>query len=165
MRKLMWFTLGFGAACGLCVSAVPGGRRIWLTVGALGLMILAAVMGRRLPVFRRAAVVILGCAMGFAWFSLFDGFYLRTAAERDSLTHDAVIRASDYSYETDYGMAVDGTESPTACVPIWRRVNPSGRGTRCPARSVSGLPPRRANMAEPTTPERAFSFWHTRRMG
>ena len=28
MRKLMWFTLGFGAACGLCVSAVPGGRRI-----------------------------------------------------------------------------------------------------------------------------------------
>ena len=109
MRKLMWFTLGFGAACGLCVSAVPGGRRIWLTVGALGLMILAAVMGRRLPVFRRAAVVFLGCAMGFAWFSLFDGFYLRTAAERDSLTYDAVIRATDYSYETDYGMAVDGT--------------------------------------------------------
>lgn len=109
MRKLMWFTLGFGAVCGLCVYAVPGGWRIWLTAAALGLMVFAAVMGRRLPVFRRAAVVILGCAMGFAWFSLFDGFYLRTAAERDSLTHDAVIRASDYSYETDYGMAVDGT--------------------------------------------------------
>lgn len=105
MRKLMWFTLGFGAACGLCAYVLP---KEMLLLAAL----CAAVLGAGAALFARkprAAAAIFGFAMGFGWFFLYYVLSLNTAVEMDALTRNVSIRVTDYSYETAYGTGVDGT--------------------------------------------------------
>lgn len=109
MRRLVWFSLGFGAACCLCAYALTGSIQIALAAAASGLALLTVIAGRRYSIFRRLSVALLGFAAGMSWFSLYDGFYLNTATGMDGKTMNAVIRASDYSYETAYGIGVDGT--------------------------------------------------------
>ncbi|MDD5864812.1 MAG: DNA internalization-related competence protein ComEC/Rec2 [Firmicutes bacterium] len=109
MRKLMWVTLGFGAVCGLCAYGVPSGWRLGLLAAAAGLAVLTGMLCKRRQGLRRAAAALLGCMLGLAWFSLFDRAYLRTADQLDGKTREVVIRAADFSYETDYGRAVNGT--------------------------------------------------------
>ncbi|MGM9550094.1 MAG: DNA internalization-related competence protein ComEC/Rec2 [Faecousia sp.] len=108
MRKLMWFTLGFGMVCCLCVYVLPGGFLIPLAAVTGVLAVLAVATGGRLVCIRRAAVTLLGCAVGLSWFSLFHGLYLNAVGTLDGQTQSAVIRAADYSYVTAYGMGVDG---------------------------------------------------------
>ena len=109
MRKLVWFSLGFGAACCLCAYVLTGSVRVILTVAGGVLTLLTAIAGRKYIWFRRVAAVFLGFAAGMGWFTLYDGFYLSAAGAMDGKTADAVIRVSDYSYETAYGIGVDGT--------------------------------------------------------
>ena len=109
MRRLVWFSLGFGAACCLCAYALTGSIRIALAAAAGGLTLLTVITGRRYVSFRRLAAALLGFTAGMGWFALYDGFYLNTASALDGKTINAVIRASDYSYETAYGVGVDGT--------------------------------------------------------
>ena len=109
MRKLVWFSLGFGAACCLCAYVLTGNVRVVLTVAGGVLTLLTAIAGRKFTLFRRIAAILLGFAMGMGWFTLYDGFYLSAAGTMDGKTADAVIRVSDYSYETAYGIGVDGT--------------------------------------------------------
>jgi len=109
MRKLVWFSLGFGAACCLCAYVLTGSARIALAVAGGVLTIFAAIAGRKYTWFRRVAAILFGLAMGMGWFTLYDGFYLSAAGAMDGKTANAVIRASDYSYETAYGIGVDGT--------------------------------------------------------
>ncbi len=73
------------------------------------LTLFAAIAGRKFALFRRIAAVLLGFAMGVGWFILYDGFYLNAAGTMDGKTANAVIRVSDYSYETAYGIGVDGS--------------------------------------------------------
>ena len=108
MRKLVWFSLGFGAACCLCAYVLTGSARIALAVAGGVLTLLTAIAGRKFTLFRRIAAVLLGFAMGMGWFILYDGFYLNAAGTMDGKTANAVIRVSDYSYETAYGIGVDG---------------------------------------------------------
>lgn len=106
MRKLMWFTLGFTASCVTAVYLVSGD---WLV--ALSLFALLAACGLcflKSKVSRVAAVLLFGLAFGFCWFWGYDAFYLQTARKYDGQTVTASIEISDYSYETDYGMAADG---------------------------------------------------------
>ena len=108
MRKLMWFALGFAGACALGAYVLPG-QLLW--AAALWLLPLAAAavfLRRKRAGLRRAAMVFLGCALGFAWFSLYYSLYLDTAVSLDAQTHSCTIRAADYSYQTTYGTAVDG---------------------------------------------------------
>lgn len=102
----MYFTIGFAAACGLCayVESDP----IRLTAIAI-LLCLSALAGNNARPMQRAALVLLGCTAGFLWFSKYYGVYLNTAVSVDGLTQTAEIRAADYSYETTYGTAFDGT--------------------------------------------------------
>lgn len=109
MRKLLYFSLGFGAACALCAYGLP---QAWLG----GLMLCAviftagfAVLGRRWKPIRRVVLLFLGCAIGFFWFSRYYGTYLNAAVALDGETGTVTIRTSDYSYETAYGVGVDGT--------------------------------------------------------
>lgn len=108
MRKLMWFTIGFGAACVLCAY-------LWLTQGLwFPILILAAafvaavLVSRRVKWFRCVAAVCLGCAAGLLWFQLYSTYYLSLAAELDGKLADTTAYCTDYSYETDYGTAVEG---------------------------------------------------------
>ena len=108
MRKLMWFTLGLGAACALCAY-------LWLTedlwipvlfMGALSVVML--LFTGRVKWLRCVATVCLGCATGFLWFGGYSLWYLAPAAQFDGKTIPTCITGTDYSYETAYGTAVDG---------------------------------------------------------
>ena len=109
MRKLMWFSLGFAAACCLCAYVLSGEIVIPMLAAAGAAALITAIIGGKYGVFRRIALAFLGVAAGMCWFSLFDGFYLNAAETLDGRTVDAVIRVSDYGYETKYGVGADGT--------------------------------------------------------
>ena len=79
MRKLVWFSLGFGAACCLCAYVITGSTRVILAAAVGFLTLFAAIAGRKFALFRRIAAVLLGFAMGVGWFILYDGFYLNAA--------------------------------------------------------------------------------------
>ena len=108
MRKLMWFTLGFGGACALCAY-------FWITEGLLlPALILAVLFGAFLTAgswvkwLRIAAALCLGCAVGLGWFQIYASGYLSLAAELDGKIADVTARCTDYGYQTDYGTAVEG---------------------------------------------------------
>ena len=107
MRKLMWFTIGFGAACALCawVWEVP----LWCTAVPAVLTMGLMIAGKRVRWMKRAAAVLLGLAAGFGWFEAYSVFYLDAATALDEQTVGATAQCSDYGYETDYGTAVDAT--------------------------------------------------------
>lgn len=106
MRKLMWFTIGFTAACVIGVYFLSG---LWL--GLIGLFCLVAFLpmlfiGRK-PA-KIVAAVLLGCIVGFAWLWGYDGFYLSSPRSVDGETLSLAVTASDYSYATNYGQAFEG---------------------------------------------------------
>lgn len=103
MRKLMWFSLGFGAACVLGVWLLPV---TFLIPCAVFSGILAALMKR--VELRRLAMVLLGCCVGLGWYLGFQKYYLIPAHAMDGITIETTVTATDYSYETDYGLGVDG---------------------------------------------------------
>lgn len=107
MRKLMWFAIGFGAACAfgayfygdwlLCAGAV-----------AAAAALVFAVVTRWIRPIRSVAVLAMGAAIGFCWFYLYDTIQLTNARQLDGQTERITVIVRDYSYETDYGTAVDG---------------------------------------------------------
>ena len=107
MRKLMWFTLGFSAACFLCAY-------LWLTEGLwIPALITAAlftgtwILSRKFKWIRCAAAVFLGCAAGFLWFQIYSGSYLSQVCLYEGQTRNISAYCTDYGYETDYGTAVE----------------------------------------------------------
>ena len=108
MRKLMWFTIGFAAACGLCAY---GQNRIWILPAALIAVILSIVfvaVGKRKKYLRPAIAVLVGCVTGLAWFGGYYLIYLRPLTLLDGQEVPLTITAADYSYETSYGIGVEG---------------------------------------------------------
>ena len=107
MRKLMCFTLGFGAACAFgAYFYVP-----WLLYGSLAMLALAIVLliGMRFyQPLRIGGAIFLGIAVGLGWFWFYDGIYLQNARAIDGTTQTVTVVATDYSYDTSYGCAVDG---------------------------------------------------------
>ena len=108
MRKLMLFTMGFGAACAFCAY-------LWITEGLLlaamcfsALFALLLAGSHWIKVLRIPAVVALGIALGLGWFQLYSANYLSLAAELDGKIADVTAQCTDYSYLTDYGTAVEG---------------------------------------------------------
>lgn len=106
MRRLMWFTLGFGAAC-----AVGGYfHHVILWIPALVAAVCFAgllFLWQKWNWIRPVAAVLLGLCAGCLWFWSYDTAVLNVAKSVDEtiVVVDAV--ASDYSYQTDYGIAVD----------------------------------------------------------
>lgn len=108
MRKLVWFTIGFAAAS--LAGVVLYGQ--WLLLGAALMLVLAgvlAVLGKKYEKSRLPLLIALGCAVGFCWFGLYDNLFVLIPRVADGQTLRVTIEASDYSYETDYGSAVEGT--------------------------------------------------------
>lgn len=107
MRKLMWFTLGFGASCALGVYLYLDS--FWLLLIPSILVMAAAfwLKGKR-KFLRPVAAVALGAAVGIVWFLGYNAIYLQNAREVDGQTVDLTAVASDYSYDTAYGAAVEG---------------------------------------------------------
>ena len=108
MRKLMWFTLGLGAACAFCAYT-------WIDSGILLLSILFAVLflagflvSRKYGCFKSVAVCCMGICAGLLWFHVFSSTYLSAVSPVDGAMGDVTARCTDYSYETEYGSAVEG---------------------------------------------------------
>lgn len=102
MRKLMWFTIGFAAAC---AAGVYFGIGVWL--GILCAVLAFPLFFLKRPLCLLIAVVLLGGAVGAVWTWGYSTYYLQQAREYDGKTIAAEAIISDYSYDTDYGVAAD----------------------------------------------------------
>ena len=109
MRKLMWFTLGFAAGSALCAYFLPTELRMAAVLTGAVLGLLAGLMGRQIKSFQAAALVFLGCVLSLIWYGCFYSHYLAEPAALDGKTETVTIHISDYSEETAYGIAADGT--------------------------------------------------------
>lgn len=104
MRKFMWFSIGFAISCTL-------GAYFWvdkwvlpaLILGGAGLMLFAWKEKWK----RCMAFVCLGLLLGTGWFLAFDRMYTAPLRALDGKTVELSLTTSDYSWETDYGSAVD----------------------------------------------------------
>ena len=108
MRKLMYFTLGFGAACAFCAY-------MWICSGLILPAIVFAVLfaacllgGKLAEQLKAAAAVCLGICVGLIWFQGYCDHYLSRAQVLDGKIADVKVYCTDYSYATDYGSAVEG---------------------------------------------------------
>lgn len=108
MRKLMWFTIGFGGVC--AVGAYCGSN-------AFGILALAVLAGSGLALMfrnncktiRPAMAVAVGMMAGMIFFVGYQAVYLDPAIRSDGQTIQISVQVTDYSYETGYGSAVEGT--------------------------------------------------------
>lgn len=107
MRKMMWFAIGFAVACAVSILLFTG---FWMVVSAVFCLLgaIAFCFVKTNP-GRRIAAALFGCTVAFLWVWCFHTFYLQDAKELDGKTVSTVFTANDYSYDTDYGVAVDGS--------------------------------------------------------
>jgi len=101
MRWLMWFTIGFTAACA---------AGIYLHIGILPvLLILVAIplLFIRSRIAKGSATVLLGLVVGTIWFWGYDAFYLDAAKQYDGQTVPVTAVVADYSFDTQFGIAAD----------------------------------------------------------
>lgn len=107
MRKLMWFVLGFAAACALMVYTMAG---VSLLVCIMGVMAAAVCFFLPKRLFRRPAAVLLGFALGAIWCTGYT--YLTTPklpAGNDPVPFTAV--AAVPGEKTAYGQRVEAEVS------------------------------------------------------
>lgn len=108
MRKLMWFSIGFGAAVAVGAYLLMGN-----VLAVLGIVFAVAAVGcglftRKVRWMRVPAVIALGCSVGFLWFWVYEGGYLSPARALDGVTTKATIQIIDYSFEGEHGTVADG---------------------------------------------------------
>ena len=107
MRKLMWFAIGFGAACALAVYLLPVSILLWIGIPLL----IAAVGGSFIPckTFGKIAIFLfLGLSVGFLRFYFFDSQHLVPARSLDGQKVELTLETTDFSFDSNYGVTVDG---------------------------------------------------------
>ncbi len=109
MRKLVWFALGFAAACGLFAYGFPLERIPYVCLISSIFTVFFAIPGRKWKVFARVALVLFGCTLGCIWYAGFYQQYLSVPAALEGETKTVTIRTTDFSQETDYGIVTEGT--------------------------------------------------------
>ena len=107
MRKLMWFTLGFGVACAWGAYLANQYAAIVL-LAALLIAALAACFYRKRKHIRPAVLLCAGIAIGIGCFWIFGETRLALPRYLDGEKVSSSILATDFSRKTDYGYAVDG---------------------------------------------------------
>lgn len=106
MRRLIYLTLGFAAACGLMQYLDSWQIRVPVVCV---LLLFAAFAEKKSGAVQRTALTLLGCILGLGWFLGYSARYLKPIAALDCEVVSCSIRASDFSRETQYGTAMDGT--------------------------------------------------------
>lgn len=105
MRKLVWFTIGFGAACGIFAYRLDPEWLLFPAFLAAGICICYA---RKKPFFQMLCL-LMGILTGAIWFQLFEVWYLEPIYGMDGIMQYTDIRCSSYAEQTDYGNQVTGT--------------------------------------------------------
>ena len=108
MRKLLWFTLGFAAGCGLCVGVFWQHSLVPAFVYALISASICLALKSKNDLFRIPALLFSGLTLSLCWFALFRGFYLSPVQHLDGQTIRLRVTATDYSEKTDYGFSLEG---------------------------------------------------------
>ena len=103
MRKLMYFTFGFTAACAVC-AYFGFSLLLALCCGLLAAIALCFAS----PKGRIAALICIGCVIGCLWQYGFMRIYLSPVKSLDGQETTISIVASDYGYPQSYGQVVDG---------------------------------------------------------
>lgn len=102
MRKLLWFTLGFGGACAFCAyGRLPV---LWI-LPVLAMLAAYLTGGSRL---HKVVLTVLGIVLGLFWFSRFENRTLQPMYALDGVTKTLEIRCSSYPEKTDYGLRAEG---------------------------------------------------------
>ena len=109
MRKLMLFTLGFGLSCCLCAYLLPPEWLLRITAFAGLLSGMLFFLERDLKGSKIPALILMGCALGFLWYSGFRYHVLAPAQQLDGETVTVTVRTADYSEESAYGITAEGT--------------------------------------------------------
>lgn len=107
MLTLVLFTIGFSISCGLFAYLYLS----WLWVigiGAFCCAVLLYFVAKKRIWIKAIATVLLGFAVAGGWTQLYSGVYLAAPAKLDTQIRDTTITVTDYSYETDYGIASEG---------------------------------------------------------
>ena len=107
MRKLMWMTLGFCAACVCGVYWIPSGL-LWIPGLLFSVLGIALLLLYKKNLLRILGVICIGLAAGAIYFCMYDAVHLRPVKEMDGETVSITLEVEDYSVETDYGISVDG---------------------------------------------------------
>ena len=104
MRRLMWFTIGFTAACALGAY----GFSVWLwPVLCLGVICFAvALVFRKHWKMRQIAAVALGLSIGVCWFGVYRYFHLSPATQADGSQLSLSAEITDYSVPNNFGQSV-----------------------------------------------------------
>lgn len=106
LRKLMWFAIGFTAACAAGIYLSFG---IWLLLAALFCLPCAIVLGcGGSKIRKQTAAAVWGCLACFVWLYAYDSVYLVPARAMDGQTTNLNIEITDYSYDLGYGTVTDG---------------------------------------------------------
>ena len=106
MRALVFFTAGFASILGLMLYMDS-----WLLrgIGLLALLGLCLALRGRGTAAQRTLIFLAGCIAGVLWLSGYQTHYLSAVEPLDGAVVHCVIQAEDYSRETAYGLALDGT--------------------------------------------------------
>ena len=77
MRKLMWFGIGFAAACAAGIFLFAGFwmvvASVFCVIGGIAFCFVKTHSGKRI------AWMLFGCAVSFVWVWCFHSFYLKDA--------------------------------------------------------------------------------------
>ncbi len=106
MRKLVWFTIGFTAACAAGVYLVSGQWLLLLSGFALAALI--AVLCIDSIRGKKTACALFGCLIGFLWLFGFDKLYLQPVRQMDEQATFLQIEVIDYSRTTNTGITAVG---------------------------------------------------------
>lgn len=110
MRKLMWFALGFGVVCAL--GAYWYFDHFWiLLLPSISAMVAAFCLKGKWKALQPVLAVALGMVVGVGWILCYDAIHLQNARALDGQTIQLTAVASDYSYSTGYGCAVEANVS------------------------------------------------------
>ena len=99
----MWLTSGFAVSCGLGVWVLPANGVVLTALSAALLTALSLKFGPK-----QLGAALLGCTVGLCWYLCFMKLYLIPAHAMDGMTIRTTVTATSYSYDTDYGVGVDG---------------------------------------------------------
>ena len=108
MRRLMWFTIGFSAACAYCTYTWTCEGLILVAVCFLGIFAAMLMAGKSMEKLYIAAAVSLGIALGCLWFEGYHSIFLSDVEQLDGQTAGVALHCSEYAKETESGASVEG---------------------------------------------------------
>ncbi len=106
MRKLMWFAMGFAAACGIGAYLVSGHWLLLLALFCFGCTFASAYLLTKGK--KETVLVLAGLIAAFVWMWIFDTGYLRYARKMDAQKIETTVTITDYSEPASYGIVAEG---------------------------------------------------------